>query len=196
MDKQTGKFIARIAENLPDMSSATMQKWINNPKGLQGFLRGLCSPDEVMREDTRIIVQRFIRPSYPGWMDEALYEDLEKATGPGAYDIASVVPWLHDGQKNGGRMTGRDIHDYLKRTDALETCLGLRDLEEIQKKGVVFFRKYFKGKAVFAWKGVVRGRNGFLYVPYLYDDGAGVVLCWYWLGHVWCDGDPALCFAS
>lgn len=42
MDKQTGKLIARIAENLPDISSDLMQGWIDNPRGLQKFLAGLC----------------------------------------------------------------------------------------------------------------------------------------------------------
>lgn len=45
MDKQTGKLIARIAENLPDMDGDIMQGWIDNPKGLQNFLRGLCPPE-------------------------------------------------------------------------------------------------------------------------------------------------------
>src|SRR3989344_5343964 len=41
-DRQSGKLIARIAENLPEMSSEMMQGWIKNPRGLQNFLRGLC----------------------------------------------------------------------------------------------------------------------------------------------------------
>ena len=48
MDKQTGKLIARIAENLPDMESDIMQGWIDNPKGLQRVLKGaLCPPEEA-----------------------------------------------------------------------------------------------------------------------------------------------------
>ena len=43
MDKQTGKFIARISENLPDISSELMQWWIDRPKKLQELLLGLCS---------------------------------------------------------------------------------------------------------------------------------------------------------
>jgi hypothetical protein len=45
MDKQTGKLIARIAENLPDMPSDLMQNWIDNPRGLQKFLAGLYPPE-------------------------------------------------------------------------------------------------------------------------------------------------------
>lgn len=43
-DRQSGKLIARIAENLPEMSGGIMQGWIDNPKALQGFLAGLCPP--------------------------------------------------------------------------------------------------------------------------------------------------------
>jgi len=40
-DRQSGKLIARIAENLPEMSGEVMQGWIDDPKGLQKFLLGL-----------------------------------------------------------------------------------------------------------------------------------------------------------
>jgi len=41
IDKQTAKLVARIAENLPAMDSDTMQRWIDDPKGLQEFLKKL-----------------------------------------------------------------------------------------------------------------------------------------------------------
>ena len=44
MSYQVAKLIARLAENLPDMSEDIMQGWIENPKGLQKFLAGLCPP--------------------------------------------------------------------------------------------------------------------------------------------------------
>ena len=43
-DRQSGKLIARIAENLPELSDDVMQGWIDNPKGLQKFLLGLNPP--------------------------------------------------------------------------------------------------------------------------------------------------------
>lgn len=46
MDKQVAKLIARIAENLPEMSSDIMQGWIENPKSLKNALhRALCPPN-------------------------------------------------------------------------------------------------------------------------------------------------------
>ena len=42
---QTGKLIARMAENLPQMESEVMQEWIDNPPYLREVLRyTLCSP--------------------------------------------------------------------------------------------------------------------------------------------------------
>ena len=42
MSTQIAKFIARVAENLPDMKEDIVQGWIENPKALQKFLLGLC----------------------------------------------------------------------------------------------------------------------------------------------------------
>jgi hypothetical protein len=44
MSSQIAKLIARIAENLPEIQEDVMQGWIENPKGLQKFLSGLCPP--------------------------------------------------------------------------------------------------------------------------------------------------------
>jgi len=43
MDKQTAELGAKILQNLPEINSGTMQKWIDDPKGLQEVLRkALC----------------------------------------------------------------------------------------------------------------------------------------------------------
>lgn len=44
--RQTAKLIARIAENLPDMSPNVMQDWIEDPRALKYFLAGLCPQGE------------------------------------------------------------------------------------------------------------------------------------------------------
>lgn len=45
-DRQTGKFLARISENLPPITSEAMQRWIDNPLALQKILKTLCLPKE------------------------------------------------------------------------------------------------------------------------------------------------------
>ena len=150
-------------------------------------------PESVI--DPIIRVDRSVRPSYPEWTKTVMHPELE-VTGPAEYDINKVEQWLLDSQKEGGLTRGTTIHNHLKDTKMLKICLGLRDLEEIQKKGVTFFRKYFKGKAVFAWQGVVLNRNGRLFVPYLCESGDEVVLVWDWLDDDFDGDDPALRHAS
>lgn len=49
IDKQTAKFISRIAENLPsELTGDMMQGWSDNPLGLQKVLKdALCPPENV-----------------------------------------------------------------------------------------------------------------------------------------------------
>ena len=44
MDSQTAKFIARVAENLPEMSPDVMQEWIEDPRALKKVLGDTLSP--------------------------------------------------------------------------------------------------------------------------------------------------------
>lgn len=153
------------------------------------------APEPEVTIDSIIRVNLSIRPSYPDWMKEVMHPELE-AVGPSEYDGAKLEQWLHDGQKDGKWIEGNKIYAHLKKTDTLKTCLGLRDLEEIQKKGIAYFRKHFAGKAVFGWSSVVRSRDGYIDVPYLYGHGGKVVLDWHWLDRIWHSSDPALRHAS
>jgi hypothetical protein len=144
--------------------------------------------------DTIIRVDRSVRPVYPEWVKKVMHPELE-GTGPAEYDLAKVEQWLHDEQKK-GVMVGNRIYEHLKSNNMLASCLGLRDLEEIQKKGVRCFPKPVKGNAVFGWKSVVLGHGGNLSVPCLVEVGGGVLLDWYWLTHDWSDERPALRFTS
>lgn len=46
--KQIGKFLARIAENLPEMSTDVRQGWIDNPRALKKYLLGLSPPEDIV----------------------------------------------------------------------------------------------------------------------------------------------------
>jgi hypothetical protein len=194
---------AKAGWELEDFS--TLQKSEEKCRQVLQFLRGEAelvpkvklSPASELVMDPIIRVDRSIRPSYPDWMKEVMHQELENV-GPAEYDITKVEQWLHDGQKDGKWIKGKEIYARLKDTDTLKTCLGLRDLEEIQRKGIAFFRKHFKGKAVFGWSGVVRGRDGRLKVPYL-DLGDGcnrVELNWDYLVGDWISNCPGLRHAS
>ena len=102
--------------------------------------------------------------------------------------------WLHPAQKNGS-IDGNTLYKYLKENNLLDDCATSKDLEDIQKKGIKFFRNHFGDNFVYAWKSV-RRRNGYLYVPCLYELGDEVVLGWRWLALGWHSHDPALRLAS
>jgi hypothetical protein len=74
-------------------------------------------------------------------------------------------------------MEGHKLYEYLKENGMLKSCLSLRDGEEKSKrKALLFSGSSSKAKRSFLWKSVVQNRNGFLYVPYLFEDDDEVVV--------------------
>lgn len=102
--------------------------------------------------------------------------------------------WLHPDQIK-GYVKGTEILKYLTDNNLLDGCAILEDLEEIQKQGIEFYRKYFKDNFIYAWKSV-RYSDDNLYVPYLYELDDKVVLNWDWADDGWFGDDPALRHAS
>lgn len=103
--------------------------------------------------------------------------------------------WLHPKQKDGW-VKGTEIREYLEKNNLMENCFTKEELEEIQRKEVLFYRKHFGNKLVYAWKSVVRDGLGGLCVPDLYESGGKVFLGWRWLGSDFDSRDVALRFAS
>mgnify|MGYP006052079895 FL=1 len=165
---------------------------VGGPEGVKRLLADELAVVEVA-PDT-VYVDYSVRPNYPSWMSEVMHPELE-ATGHYKFETESLQLWLHPSQIAGG-VTGQVIYNHLFRSNLLESCLGLRDLEEIQKKGFAHFRKHFRGKTVFGWKSVVHDSGDRLYVPWLVMDEGEVLLGWNWLGCTWHPGNPALRFAD
>lgn len=136
-----------------------------------------------------------IKGAYPDWMEKRMHPEFDR-TDTVEYHLDQVKPWLHPTQENGRVIGGKELYQYIKESGILPTCLSLRDLEEIQKLGIGVFRKYFRGKAVFAWKSVVQNRHGYWLVPALIENDGQVILHWDWLDRGWGDGYLALRFAS
>jgi hypothetical protein len=154
--------------------------------------------------DTTIRVIRSVPVPYPDWASEPLPLDLDKI-GPAEYDITGpqIQLWLHDGQKGGSggsrhghRVDGYCIFRFLNATNGLKSCLGLHDAIEIQRRGIVFFRKIFKKKVPFFWKSTVQNHQRNLVAPCLFDNGSEVVIEWRWLERDWGGGYPALRFVT
>lgn len=100
--------------------------------------------------------------------------------------------YLHDKQKNGGRINGFDLENYLKETGLINRALSLED--ELVKGWLENPRTYpeeLKGKAVFLWKSTQDsdGNRGVACLCWL--DGR-VVVRWGWLVVDWDGSRPAL----
>ena len=196
--EQTGKFCDKLSHHLQKsgIKSDLFQKLLKDPART-----GKCADDIValVRKHTDMIgdsvrVDRSAALVYPDWVDKPMHPELE-SVGPTEYDLADVEQWLFEKQKT-SVVTGKEIYEHLKSNSMLESCHGLRDLQEIQKLGIEVFRKHFAGKAVFGWKSVVLSRRGGLSVPYLLGFGGAVRLGWRWLDDGWSARDPALRSAS
>lgn len=196
----TQEHLKRLHDGLlSDLLEAIMTGTITNREtfrtsiGLPS-LQPVTVPEPELVLDPIIRVDRSIRPSYPDWVKTVMHPELEN-TGPAEYDITKMQ-WLHEGQKDEKWIEGSKIYTHLKDTGDLKSHCGLRDLEEIQKKGIIFFRKHFAGKTVFGWSSVVQDLDGDLYVLYLYESDGKVVLNWSWLCHDWRSDNPGLRHAS
>ncbi len=188
-DPQTGTYLGKLAEAQPRMSSATMQDWIDFPDALREYQAGLVVSPYVVKVD------RSAKAAYPDWVKEVLHPELE-STGSAEFNLKTLELWFHPNQQNGGVITGNPIYEHLRDNGMLPTCLNLQDGLAIQKKGIAVFRKFFEGKAVFLWKSAVQSRNGNLFVPYLCEGGARVVVSWDRLDFDFHDDDPAARFGK
>jgi len=199
--------IVRALVGVPQERLGVLLDTINKVSGADGelwrtrfaeVLREGVKPATLVSEaplDTLIRVDRSIRPVYPDWVRTVMHPELEP-TGPVEYDLGTVDLWLHYRQKNGPSLAGYKPYEYLKKKKLLEVCLSLRDGEEIQKKGIAVFRKFFQGKTVPLWKSIVQARSGGLRVPYLCEHDGMVVMRWDWPENYWIGFRPALCLVS
>lgn len=195
---QQANFHAAVLKALPrDIDPGVARNWEKNGKALTKALRGVLLPPEISSpaNSSIIRVDRSVKPTYPDWVKDVLYPDLEQS-GPEEFDLAALGQYLVGKQKTGSYETGNRIHDHLETCGLLDRCLNLQDALAIQQLGLETFRKHFKGKTVFFWKSVVRFRNGYLHVPYLVGHDGQVELRWHWLNGHWREGGPALRFAS
>ncbi|OGZ04716.1 MAG: hypothetical protein A2845_05495 [Candidatus Lloydbacteria bacterium RIFCSPHIGHO2_01_FULL_49_22] len=171
-------------------------KKIKKAGGVDGVQRFLS--DELIvtaKEDTIIRITRPVKPTYPDWVKQVMHPELEDV-GPGEYDLASIDLWLDERQMKSsdymrqmGRVYGSVIYEDFKHNDRLKTCLGLRDAEEIQKKGPAVFRRCFGKKALCFWKSVVCSTDLNLHVPCIYVLNDDVVISWYRLDLHWSSDD-------
>ncbi len=173
---------------------------------MERVIKGSLNPVEVAQAVQQIIdrggsfiyIDYCISPSFPKDFVSWAYPKLQSRLGSTEYYIGDLEQWRHPSQESSNYVTGDVVLKYLEDNGMLESCCGVRDLEEIQKKGIAFFRKYFAGQEVMGWKSVAIDKDGHRSVPYLYEyehDGK-VQIAWSALDYEWHAILPALRRAS
>ena len=130
--------------------------------------------------ETKVRVEPAGDPPYPVWVTAAVHPKLTRR-GHTRFDPSKLRLWRLPHSKRRQLRTGEWVYRQIRRNDLLERCLGLRDLLQIKRHGIRYYRRHFGKRPVFGWKSVVRDRLGFLYVPYLFEFGDGVEIHWYFL---------------
>ncbi len=178
MDGQTAKLIARIAENLPDLPGEVMQYWIQNPKDLQGFLKGLENPWSVV-DTTNFKFDK----TKKGW---TLVEDV--GFNPAIKSVKDLIltPFLKDGENsiNSEELISRARGKLKANYGQIHAEYLLEHQGEIPEE----FRKYYLVFSGTIW----RGPDGLRSVPYLCWSGGQWYLDWHWLDLGWYDRDRLL----
>ena len=179
MSYQVAKLVARIAENLPEMSPDVMQGWIENPKALQKFLTGLCPP---IRDVLIIDCEDF--PFVPG----DLKVENHKEGGQLEWDPAKVRLHFSPNQQNDKSIQGHKLRKELEN----EPVLNANVLDSLLDHPNLIPEEW-KGKFVFFWGTIYRDSDDHLYVRYLFWFGGK----WDWsyegLGHKFDYRSPAAC---
>lgn len=128
-----------------------------------------------------LVVDRSRRPYYPcdKWLKSVVHPELE-SNGPRIYDVTKLNQWRHVKQCPPRGIESRYVYAELLSQNLLRKCIGLRDLEEIQLRGLEFYRTYFQRLIIFAWASVVINKIDDYYVPYLSSHTGVLQIYWYW----------------
>jgi hypothetical protein len=211
-DHQTAKFLAVVGENMPEISSDVMQKWIENPKALQKVLSVLRLPEtatEPKQEPTPLLMSITIDTDCDPKIPSGLFltgtgtehrkmgiMTLEKRADGKLYaNNKEVIRHLSLNQQNGESIKGYQLRTELKDKQVLNACImdallaNPHLIPEVWKIGHIYF-----------WGTIFRDAGGSLYVGFLYwSDGGWHWRCiWlaHWLCCVWRGSGPAASLAS
>lgn len=192
MSKQMMRAFGALLSNVdPDQVSEEIIKWINQhpreagveaTKWLVNGCRLIVDESKKPVPAIKVIdpIIRLDRSSefvYPDSMHELVHPALEH-TGPAEYDATKLRQVLFPEQYSHA-LAPQVVYERLEKTGELGTCLGMRDLNAIQRKGLTFFRQNWEGKYIFGWRSIVRvAVIGCLIVPCLYEYKKRLVLQW------------------
>lgn len=172
LDKQTCKFLSRVADNLPHLDKTTMQEWIENPIALQEFLKGLTiAPGSYHSKSiasSRIVkVDRTKPPRLKIQKSTPAKPGLSRS-GPSQYDLATLPSVAPSPQEK--KMTGYTVVADLEERGIFERCLSLQDASAIVEKDPELFRMIFGDSVLYFWKSVLFTQEGRKCVPVLVSE--------------------------
>lgn len=113
----------------------------------------------------------------PYWFTCGFFGEYEKC-GPIMYNIPSLIRSNHNRDSNDTEWVS--AAEFYKRLSPkmVQGCLSLADGKAIQEKGIIFFRRHFKGKRVFLWRSAGKNQANYDYVPCVFEESGEVVLEW------------------
>lgn len=141
--------------------------------------RPLC--DEVAKVILRrhFVTVGFPLPNvYPVWVKRLLYPDLAHIYCSSEFDVRTLERKLPV-YVQGRIITGDIVYQFLCNRGMINQCLGLPELNAIQKKGIKFFEEYFHGLVVMGWRSISEHERGGYFVPGLSVHGGELLLGWY-----------------
>ncbi|MEX0931706.1 MAG: hypothetical protein WDZ88_03065 [Candidatus Paceibacterota bacterium] len=200
LHKQTTKLIARIAENLPEMDSDIIQRWIDNPKRLQKFLRKLCMPEKEIPLNT---IDLGAPPRLP-------FDGVEVAqhVGKGIVEIElrsddnlyiggkKVLLYLSELQIGNKKIEGHKLRQELEESKR-EVLLNANVSDYLYHHPELFPEHWKKDKIgetlyIFFWGSIfVSPMHDFLYVPVLFWRDGGLCRDTRFLEDGWHRQDPS-----
>jgi hypothetical protein len=163
-------------QNLPQLEKDKMQEWINSPRGLRLFLKGLKGTVPSADLDYNVHVDRSkseetLKQYFPIY-GQLIYPDLQ-AVGPTVYDLRKVKIHSHDSlraQSIYGLVNGPKVFEDIVSRGNLKDCLAYEDLVAIKQMDLDVFLRVFDGKHVAARRSIRRDFDGYMYVPYLFQN--------------------------
>lgn len=171
MDKQTGKFIARIAENLPNLDKDAMQRWIEHPTQLYVFLLGM---------KLQVRVDRSVSLNCPEHFKDFIHP-VRECYNPVDYNLGTnILFWELDFQSMGDDVPYSKIYEYFEEAKKIRLCLNMHDGLAIQSMGIAVFRSICgERRSLILLGSVARYDDGTLHVPVLcIGPDSRVIIVW------------------
>lgn len=200
-DRQTAKFLAVVAENMPELSGDVMQGWIQNPKAMQKVLSNAFCPPEAATAPARMVSIDRTTPFDPAQLlgqRWAIDEQDERSLVLTRIDLSKVrlVDML---EKDENRIKGEGKLARLKQAGHLRLDAKIfQTLWENQLLIPKSWKERTNGNVTFIFFDgtILRDPFGDRGVLYLYWDVGRWDWDCYWLEGDWDAHDPSAVLAS